>query len=169
MVNRHSLLESIRDGLSETVAEITNLNWVRDLPGGDINRAGLIDSGDQRWFVKYHSNPPEGMFVTEAQALAELASHNCIRVPSPVALGSDDGTGWLVLEYLELRSKGPASLLGEQIAAMHTVSNRQYGWKRDNYIGSTVQLNGKSDNWTEFWGRLSFGTTTRACRSCRFQ
>jgi protein-ribulosamine 3-kinase len=152
MAGQHSLLESIRSGLSEKIGEIADLHWVRNLPGGDINHAALIRSGDIKWFVKYHSNPPNGMFAAEAQALAEIAAQECIRVPSPVALGSDGSTSWLVLEYLELSPSGPAALLGEQLAAMHSISKRRFGWSCDNYIGTTRQINKDSDNWVEFWG-----------------
>ena len=152
MAGKHSLLQSIRYGLSETVGEIVDLQWVRNLPGGDINHAALIRSGETDWFVKYHVNAPGGMFAAEAQALAEISEQECIRVPAPVALGSDGDTAWLVLEHLQLTPSGPASLMGEQLAALHSISKNRFGWTRDNYIGSTAQINKNSDNWTKFWG-----------------
>ena len=152
MAGQHSLLESIRSGLSEKIGEIADLHWVRNLPGGDINHAALIRSGETDWFVKYHVNAPGGMFAAEAQALAEISEQECIRVPAPVALGSDGDTAWLVLEHLQLTPSGPASLMGEQLAALHSISKNRFGWTRDNYIGSTAQINKNSDNWTKFWG-----------------
>jgi len=152
MACQHSLLESIHSGLSQSIGEIADLHWVRNLPGGDINLAALIRGGDTDWFVKYHVNAPDGMFAAEAQALAEISAQKCIRVPAPMALGSDGNTAWLVLEHLQLTPNGPASLMGEQLAAMHSISKSRFGWTRDNYIGSTAQLNRNSDNWTEFWG-----------------
>jgi len=49
-----SLLESIHLGLSDALGTISSLHWVRNLPGGDINRAALIRSGNTDWFLKYH-------------------------------------------------------------------------------------------------------------------
>jgi len=151
MTSKPSLLESIQNGLRESLGNVTDLRWVRDLSGGDINQAALIQSGNSSWFVKYCSNAPAGMFEAEAHALKEIAASGCIRVPAAIAWGSTNSTAWLVLEYLELTSSGPASLLGEQLAALHAITRDRFGWSQNNYIGTTPQLNKQSDNWTEFW------------------
>jgi len=151
MTHQHSLLESITGGLSKTLGKHTQLQWVRNLSGGDINRAALISDGNTNWFLKYHVNAPGGMFAAEALALSEISDQNCIRVPCPVVHGSDGNVSWLVLEYLELNSRGPASLLGERLAALHAVTSDRHGWNRDNYIGSTPQDNTPCENWSVFW------------------
>ena len=79
-----------------------NWNGPTGLPGGDINQAALLTDGTRKWFLKYHHNAPDGMFEAEAQALAETAQQDCIRVPAPIAYGKTGNTDWLVLEYLEL-------------------------------------------------------------------
>ena len=151
MISKPSLLESIQNGLGASLGETVDLNWVRDLSGGDINQAALIESRDKKWFVKYRNDAPGGMFEAEALALAEMSEAECIRVPAAIAWGENNNTAWLVLEYLELTSSGPASLLGEQLAALHDVTSDSFGWSHDNYIGTTPQLNRRSDNWVEFW------------------
>ena len=157
MTSKDTLLRSIQTGLSKALGNINTLQWGRDLHGGDINQAALIHNKDTSWFVKYRNNAPRGMFEAEARALQEIAACQCIRVPQAIAWGEDNGTSWLVLEYLELTSTGPVSLLGEQLAAMHDISHEHFGWAQDNYIGTTPQLNRRSDNWIEFW------------RDCRMQ
>ena len=151
MLDKNSLLESIGNGLSTALGETICPEWVRSLSGGDINKAGLIKCGNTRWFVKYHQNAPAGMFAAEAQALKEISEQGCIKAPSPIAQGNDGDTSWLVLEYLEITASGSAALLGEQLAAMHAITGHQYGWSRDNYIGSTPQRNTYSEDWTAFW------------------
>ena len=151
MHNDQSLLDSIRAGLADILGENTCIQWVQNLPGGDINRAALINDGNTNWFLKYHVNAPDGMFAAEARALTEISEQGCIRVPSPVAHGNAGDTAWLVLEHLELTSHGPASLLGEQLAALHRVTCKQYGWNQDNFIGSTPQYNTRCDDWGKFW------------------
>ena len=146
-----ALLLSIQSGLSEALGKTGTLEWVRNLSGGDINRAALIRDGNTNWFLKYHQNAPDGMFAAEARALAEISEKGCIRVPAPIAHGIDNGTSWLVLEHLELTSNGPAALLGEQLAALHSVTFEQHGWGRDNYIGSTPQFNTRCEDWMTFW------------------
>jgi len=151
MTDKHKLLDSIHCGISAALGEHLNLEWVRDLPGGDINRAALIRSGATNWFLKYHHSAPDGMFAAEAQALTEIAATACIRVPSPIAHGRHGDISWLALEYLELTQAGPAAQLGEQLAALHRITSNQHGWTRDNYIGSTAQCNTKCNDWVEFW------------------
>jgi len=151
MISKPSLLQSIQNGLGASLGETGDLHWARDLSGGDINQAALIESKDKKWFVKYRNDVPEGIFEEEARALAVLSAAECIRVPAAIAWGEDGSTAWLVLEHLEITSSGPASLLGEQLAALHDVSSDSFGWSHSNYIGTTPQLNRRSDNWVEFW------------------
>jgi len=151
MPGHQSMLDSIRQGLAETLGGNTQLQWIQDLPGGDINHAALIRRGNTRLFLKYHANPPRGMFAAEAKALNEIADQDCIQVPRPIAHGSHGNTDWLVLEYIELSSGGPDSLLGEELAALHAVTFEQFGWSRNNYIGTTLQNNTSCDDWGLFW------------------
>jgi protein-ribulosamine 3-kinase len=151
VASKNSLLSCISQCLSETLGEPVDAQWIRTLNGGDINHAALIRSGNSNWFLKYHQNPPEGMFEAEMQALTEIATQGVIRVPAPIACGNDGNTAWLVLEHLELRPHGQASELGEQLAAMHSVTYERYGWTQDNYIGSTPQCNTLCANWAQFW------------------
>jgi len=153
MDDKQTLLESIQNGLSASLGKVTEIQWVRKLAGGDINQAALISGGETKWFVKYHEHAPVDMFTTEAQALTELLEQGVIKVPSPVALGTDGKISWLVLEHLELTAMGPASLMGEQLAALHNIPQEYFGWKCDNYIGTTPQTNASCDNWAEFWSQ----------------
>jgi len=146
-----SLLASIQNGLLNALGKSVAVHWVRNLQGGDINQAVLIRSGNTEWFLKYHRNASMDMFAAEAQALDEISRQGCIRVPSPIAYGSDGETTWLVLEYLEMTSRGPSALLGEQLAALHGVTADHHGWTRDNFIGSTPQFNSCNGGWAEFW------------------
>lgn len=157
MTANHSLLKSIQHGMSGALGEATEIQWVRRLAGGDINQAAMIRSGKTRWFVKYHEHAPGDMFAAEAQALNEMTNQDAIRVPSPIAQGSDGSTSWLVLEHLELTSMGSAALMGEHLAALHGVTRETHGWTRDNYIGTTPQVNTTHENWIDFW------------RQCRMQ
>jgi len=93
------------------------------------------------------------MFVAEADGLRELAGANAIRVPSPVCYGEAAGKSWLVTEFIAFgRGTGDsAQLLGRQLAAMHCRTSKQFGWTRDNTIGSTPQQNSRADNWVDFY------------------
>ena len=74
-------------------------------------------------------------------------------------LGKNTVKAWLVLEYLEMGdiSNGDAAALGSGLAAMHRSSSEKFGWKRDNTIGATPQINKFSSNWVQFWRKYRLG------------
>src|SRR5262249_54396840 len=55
------------------------------------------------------------------------------------------------LEYLELRAEGDYAALGRALARLHSVPGDGFGWRRENYIGKTPQVNPASSSWNDFW------------------
>jgi protein-ribulosamine 3-kinase len=151
MQRRTRLLDSIQQTLDKLQVEAGALRWQRDLHGGDINRAASIGDGKSNWFLKFHENAPAGMFQAEAEALAELADSNCIRVPRPLASGQAGQDDWLLIEYIEMSGSNSDALLGTQLARLHAIKQGHFGWLRDNFIGSTPQYNQANQNWCGFW------------------
>lgn len=128
--------------------------------GGCINQTYRVAGGGQRFFVKINSADGEDMFAAEAEGLEEIHRSNTLRVPRPVCWGQHESHAWLVLEYLDLgvRSASNPDALGCALAAMHQYRSNQFGWSRNNTIGSTPQINTRSDDWVSFWctHRLGF-------------
>jgi fructosamine-3-kinase len=126
--------------------------------GGDINQAVRLQGEGRDFFVKTNTASGLAMFEAEAAGLRELAASNTVRVPETICCGVADGHAYLVMEFLDFSRAGDAALLGEQLAAMHRVSRKDFGWDRDNTIGSTPQINTSHNDWVEFWGerRLRF-------------
>ena len=88
--------------------------------GGSINEAYRLEGTDgSRYFLKLNDSRHLPMFIAEAAGLDAIAVTNTIRVPRLVAHGTANSRSFLVLEYLELNSRGDARLLGEQLAALH--------------------------------------------------
>ena len=56
-----------------------------------------------------------------------------------------------MLQYLEMRGSGDYAALGRALAIVHSVRGKFFGWRRDNYIGRTPQLNRRSSSWSDFW------------------
>jgi fructosamine-3-kinase len=52
---------------------------------------------------------------------------------------------------MEMRSTGDWAELGRSLALVHSAHGDAFGWRRDNYIGSTPQLNPRSSSWSDFW------------------
>jgi fructosamine-3-kinase len=127
--------------------------------GGCINECHVVRGGDRAFFVKLNAPERAEMFSAEAEGLREIARTRTVRVPEPVCHGASADACWLVLEHLELRSPDQRSMreLGCQLARMHRVTSGCYGWRRDNAIGATPQINTESGDWIAFWRAQRLG------------
>lgn len=125
----------------------------RAIGGGCINSTYSVEDGALRFFVKVNRASGLAMFEAEADGLREIAGAGVIRVPHPVCAGVAEDSAFLVLEVIDFSSgrRGRAEDLGRRLADMHRASATQYGWRRDNTIGSTPQVNTPADSWPEFW------------------
>jgi fructosamine-3-kinase len=157
------------------------------LGGGSINEAYRLEGTDgSRYFLKLNEARHLPMFTAEAEGLNAIAAANTIRVPRPIAHGTADAHSFIVLEHLELNSSGKASLLGEQLAALHRCTPASaninhsdattslplqrggddgtsscFGFAHANFIGTTPQPNGWKDNWIAFWREHRLGFQLR--------
>jgi fructosamine-3-kinase len=128
----------------------------RRVSGGSINQCSRFDSAAGPIFVKHGAADCLPMFEAEAAGLAELAGAHAARIPQVLAVAGDDTSheNWalLALEWIELGAANAQTetLLGESLAIQHRVTRDQFGWHRDNTIGSTPQANHSSPQWVEF-------------------
>ncbi|OGS98065.1 MAG: hypothetical protein A3F73_03300 [Gallionellales bacterium RIFCSPLOWO2_12_FULL_59_22] len=130
--------------------------------GGCINETYLLEGADgSRYFLKLNHIQHYPMFIAEAAGLNAIAATQTTRVPQHIAHGTADSHGFLVLEYLELNSRGNARLLGEQLAALHRCTAPRFGFAQGNFIGTTPQPNGWSENWPDFWREQRLGFQLR--------
>jgi protein-ribulosamine 3-kinase len=129
------------------------------LAGGDINTAYRLQSENTSFFVKLNRPDRLAMFEAEALGLQALAQTQTIRVPNFIACGQTTEHAFLVLEYIDLHRLNNRSeqLLGQQLAQLHLQQQDYFGWHRDNTIGSTVQVNGRYDDWITFWQEQRLG------------
>lgn len=122
--------------------------------GGCIHRAVVLEGGGARWFVKLNAAGALPMFEAERDGLAALADADAFRVPRPLCSGVLDGQAFLVLEFLELRpvaARDDAIAFGRALAALHRTNGTRYGWRRDNFIGATPQINTETESWPRFF------------------
>ncbi|MBI1242390.1 fructosamine kinase family protein [Umezakia ovalisporum] len=129
--------------------------------GGCINEGYAISDGNLTYFVKLNRTSQLEMFAAEALGLQEILATNSIRVPKPICWGAIGNCGYIVLEWLEMGGGNSQSWLemGRKLAAMHKVTtSKGFGWKINNIIGSTPQINTWTGNWGEFYSqyRLSY-------------
>jgi fructosamine-3-kinase len=130
-----------------------HIETCRSVAGGSIHGAFEIAGAGQRYFLKCNGTTALPMFQAEADGLAALNATATIRVPQVVACGVTEGYAYLVLEYLDLRGldRAAGTAMGHALAAMHRNTGKEFGWARDNFIGTTPQINTAHDSWARFF------------------
>ncbi|MBX5461388.1 MAG: fructosamine kinase family protein [Steroidobacteraceae bacterium] len=120
--------------------------------GGCINDSYRWESRSGPLFVKVAGADRLSMFEAEAEGLRELADAGAVRVPRVLAVGCEADRAFLALEWIDLgaSSSRTAARLGEQLAQLHRKTAAQFGWRRDNTIGSTPQINTPASDWPTF-------------------
>jgi fructosamine-3-kinase len=130
---------------------------MRSVGGGCIHTAveiaGNAPAGRRSYFAKVNDAEHAAMFEAEADGLAALRAAGAVPVPPVIAQGKDDEHSWLILEWFVIEALDPASgaKLGAALAAQHRAVRPRFGWPRENFIGSSPQANGESDDWHAFW------------------
>ena len=153
-----SLWETISADIAAVTGKQASLTQQGAVGGGCINQAVRVQYGEDAYFVKLTTSSQLAMFEAEALGLQELIGSHTLRIPEPVCWGDDGESAYLVMEYLELGGQGDSAELGEGLAAMHRVTQQQFGWVQDNTIGATLQVNTCHHDWVTFWReqRLQF-------------
>jgi len=143
--------QAIAADISSATGSPLSVSRAEPTGGGSINGAFRLDGGGRRFFVKLNSAGRLRMFEAEQAGLMELAATKTVRVPAPICCGSDAHFSWIALEHLEFGSgKGGLAALGARLALLHRSTAANFGWNRDNTIGSTPQHNEWSSDWITF-------------------
>lgn len=163
-----SIWDKIEQEISASIGQSFQLKTHVGISGGDINQAnrveGVIESNNEEkaihFFIKFNQKNRLAMFEAEATGLQEIEQSQTIRVPHVICSGIEGNQSFLILENLALGkgSSNSSIRLGQQLALMHKTTSQQFGWSRDNTIGSTKQSNTQTASWINFWRehRLSF-------------
>ncbi len=163
---------SVWAAVARQIGELTGEPFVpappKPIGGGCINSTARLSDGRQSWFVKVNAASMLDMFEAERAGLEELAGARAIRVPRPLAAGSEGTQSWLVLEDICFGRPGPGSArdAGRRLAVLHRKTAPVFGWRRDNTIGATPQPNPRTQSWGDFWRDQRLGHQLRlAARS----
>ncbi len=133
----------------------------RAVGGGCINSAYVLSDGKRRFFVKLNHAARLAMFEAEAEGLNDILHSRSIRAPAPLCHGVAANEAYLVLEHLPLGGQGSAERLGRELAQMHRCQHERFGWRRDNTIGATPQINTEETDWVRFWQQHRLGHQLR--------
>ncbi|MBZ9629237.1 fructosamine kinase family protein [Salegentibacter sp. LM13S] len=138
------------------IAEENNLKNPKfsRLTGGDINDVFLITSEEKKQVVKINNAEKfPGMFEAEKAGLEALQKPNAIDVPNVLGIGEITNTAYLLIEFRESAAKNKDfwTTFGKQMAALHKTTSKEFGFHRDNYIGSLPQRNNAFTSAADFY------------------
>lgn len=139
--------------LGKVLGEEPVIEAVSPLSGGSINESlkVTLDSGAV-YFMKCARGDQlyPSMFELEAEALRMIATSKTVRVPETHYAGED----CLIQTLFEQTTPAPDwhERLGRQLASMHkAVKNSTFGYRCDNYLGTSRQRNEWCESWRDFW------------------
>jgi len=146
-------INEVEQNISESIGQSFVVDKQTGVGGGCINTAMKLTGSGQSYFLKLNNANRLDMFKAEAAGLVELAQANAVRVPKPICTGIVGSQAYIVLEHFKMggSARGVMHVFGEQLARLHRHSSDQYGWSRENTIGSTPQQNTWADNWIDFY------------------
>lgn len=131
--------------------------------GGCINNGmRLTTASGNSLFLKTNPNVPADTFEKEAAGLRALNVPGGPRVPKVYLSGAH----YLLLEDLQPapRYRDYWHQLGQQLAILHSVTNPQFGFQHNNYIGATLQINSWTTDGYTFFAEHRLGYQTALAR-----
>ncbi len=161
----HPESKAISQSLASALGQDLEFTTWQGVAGGDINQSWQATAGNgQSFFIKTNRGDKLAMFEAEAVGLGEisqgLTAENPLRIPAVYNCGTDGQYAWLVMEYLPLGSGTRQSEreLGRGLAMLHQQTSSLFGFKADNFIGSSPQANEQHASWLDFLATQRFET-----------
>jgi len=146
------LSKEILDYLSNLIG--SKINKIQTVSGGDISAAYLVETTNNKFFLKVNSKPwALDMFKVEAKGLTAISNTNTIATPKVITFDIFENESFLLMEFVESKraSLNDMELFGTQLGQLHQVSSDEFGFDGDNFIGSLHQSNRKHKNWNDFY------------------
>ena len=154
--------------ISQVTKKTFEIQNRRTVGGGSINQSYAVSSENQTYFLKLNSASYADMFEAEALGLKAMYDTHTIRIPQPICWGTVENHTYIALEYLDFSRGGNSDVwteMGRQLAKMHQVGrSNQFGWQRNNTIGSTPQINTWTDTWADFFAEHRIGYQLRLAK-----
>lgn len=135
-------------GITSTKPTITAVS------GGSINQTYRVEAEHHQFFLKVNAATefPQ-LFRKEAEGLSALGATSIIKTPGIRDCFEEEGWQFLLLEWIAPGERNHAfwTRFGEQLAALHQVTNSHFGWESENYMGNIPQHNRLETSWTDFF------------------
>jgi len=138
----------------------------QSIGGGSINKTYKVSIHDASYFCKINSASkfPQ-LFEKEWNGLKLIGSKGGIQVPEVLYCFQLEDCQVLILRWIDEGQKDEQfwERFGEQLAALHNNSNEYFGLHESNYMGSLVQLNNPSEDWTVYFNKSRLQPLVSLC------
>ena len=155
----------ISEHISDETQQFFSCQKAERVSGGDTHESYIIKDTTHRYFVKTRRYDDTQQLSHEAEGLNAIANTQTIATPRVICHGitSNETPNMEYLVLAHIRFIEPVasdySTLGQQLAAFHSVNAyTSYGWPHDNYIGASVQTNGRMASWADFFAEKRIGS-----------
>lgn len=149
------IYDSVLDAVKELYGNGRTIAGKQYVSGGDINQAAALRLDDGTMlFMKSNRPALLEMFMAEAKGLEAIKATQAIGAPDVLALGTDEGFSFLLLEYIDSarQRKDFWETFSFELAMMHKAdAGLKYGFSSDNWIGARKQENTFHDSWISFF------------------
>ncbi|WP_257669991.1 fructosamine kinase family protein [Parapedobacter tibetensis] len=150
------IVQALEAAIKGVVPNDYQIKSIVSVSGGDINRAYHIKTQSGQYFVKVNdANRAIQLFLAESKGLMLLReSSSSVNAPHTFTVGQAHGDTFILMEWIDMGSKndaGSQALLGRMVAALHRHHANDFGLDHDNFIGSLLQINTQSADWTDFF------------------
>lgn len=126
----------------------------KPITGGDISSAFHLETSKGNYFLKVNNDPfALKMFLAEQKGLSDIAATNTIAVPSVYVAESYEDMAIILMDFIDSKRPHPADYarFGTELAKMHLVTNSEFGYSSNNFIGSLDQSNNENNDWADFY------------------
>ena len=125
------------------------------ISGGSINQTfQLIINKKEKYFCKINSAEKyPRLFEKERNGLETFRSKNIFSIPNIILYTVIEKFQVLILEWIEpaFPKESFWKDFGEQLAAIHAITQDHFGLAEDNYMGALPQSNWLEKNWVDFF------------------
>ncbi|MEZ8823831.1 fructosamine kinase family protein [Vibrio amylolyticus] len=160
--------QALTEQLSDTLMFNFTIVERTKVKGGDISECYMITDGEQRYFVKTNERSFINKYLIESDNIKSLRATSTVYIPELILTGTSKDHSFIVLNYLStkpLDDDKNSYKFGTQLAELHLWGEqKEFGYDRDNYIGSTLQPNKWDRKWHRFFAEQRIGWQLQLCR-----
>ena len=157
----------IRQKLSATNPVSPNDLQFFSVGGGSINETYRLGYGESQYFCKINSATKfPRLFEKEKKGLELISQQGIIKTPGIIDCFETGNHQVLLMKWVSTGDRNPEfwKKFGEQLARLHAMTQEQFGWCEDNYMGSIPQSNTREESWVSFFIQHRLQPMVDQCR-----